>query len=441
MRLLLFPLALSLAACSKPTEPPAAPTPAAAEPKAAEPKAAEPKPSEFANRKPFKLTVQTGSCHVQHQKLKGGDEKENKENALEDVTEIVVQLAVGDPPARVELNDKDRKELKELTEIVDGALKQMGDPPVRFDPDDKELKALKDDPPVRFDLDCEGDGEYEYQGVTEMQKCVYPCATGATEHHIWLRGEIPSIVLCDPEEKGELKPDHSGQVILSVDDWGDIEWKSMSHFASRCVALNALPADPPNLSHVTDMSYMFQGSRINVPLEKWDVSHVTDMSGLFKDNKSFNQPLESWDVSHVEKMSYMFNGTEAFNQPLNQWKTSGVKEMGGMFAESHAFNQPLDKWNTSQVESMDGMFSGAKAFNQPLDAWDISKVCYIEGMFENASAFNHYPSKWILPHSGWRPVKGDPLQGNEPMFKGTKLEKMELKKPLKRESRSHCRYY
>ena len=53
--------------------------------------------------------------------------------------------------------------------------------------------------PVKYDLDCEGDGEFEKVGLTYDVKCVYKKNTG--KHQIWVRGEIPAMFLCAERRK------------------------------------------------------------------------------------------------------------------------------------------------------------------------------------------------------------------------------------------------
>ena len=184
--------------------------------------------------------------------------------------------------------------------------------------------------PVKYDLDCEGDGEFEYKGLTENGRCLYKRHTG--KHHIWVRGEIPAMYLCLREpycpmgaeceeydshgEPSEL--DHSNKAIVSIDSWGDVAWKSMDYFAAHCYALEKLPEGSPDLRQVTDMSSMFMYA------------------------ESFNQPIEHWNVSNVENMVYLFGGAKSFNQPLEKWDVSNVKYMGDMFWSASSLNQPLE---------------------------------------------------------------------------------------------------
>ncbi len=167
------------------------------------------------------------------------------------------------------------------------------------------------------------------------------------------------------------------QLVTSIDDWGDIEWKSMMAFAADCTRLKQLPSEAPNLTQVRDMSHAFEAAAIfDQPLEKWDVSKVTDMSHMFSGAASFNHPLELWDVSHV-------------------------KNMERMFFQAYKYNQPLDSWDISNIRNMDFMF---------YEAYD----------------FSHYPQNWILA----------PDASHRYMFDGTKVEKKAEKKPLRQ--RKYC---
>ena len=333
--------------------------------------------------------------------------------------------------------------------------------------------------PVKYDLDCDGDGVYEYIGLTDNQTCTYKRKTG--KHQIWLRGNIPGLWLCGraeacadenidgdgikdlngnyldfrcylpkkndfvEDESGNMHVDDAANAVLSVDDWGDIEWESMYGFAGFCANLASIPRDAPDLKNVHDMSYMFhfaekfnqpvqhwnvsavtkmndtfnKASSFNQPLEKWDMSNVTTIRRMFKQASAFNQslenwnvsnvkdmyatfsnaevfnkPLEKWDVSNVTMMSAMFFHAPQFNQPLKKWNVSNVADMRVMFADAVAFNQPLNQWNVSSVENMSSMFSGAESFNQPLNQWNVSNVKDMSSMFSNAESFNQPLNQW-----------------------------------------------
>jgi len=171
--------------------------------------------------------------------------------------------------------------------------------------------------------------------------------------------------------------------------------------------------DTWDVSHVTDMSYMFYGTFMDEPIGKWDVSNVKDMSNMFAfstfdqpigewkvsnvenmykmfASSCFNHPIDKWDVSHVNDMGYMFEKS-IFDQPINDWDVSHVVKMPRMFADSE-YNQPLNKWKPSCVSNMSSMFDGAK-FNQPIENWDVTCVRDMTGMFSD-SAFNQPIEKW-----------------------------------------------
>ena len=233
--------------------------------------------------------------------------------------------------------------------------------------------------------------------------------------------------------------------LISIDQWGDIRWTSMSGAFDGASNMVYNATDAPDLSGVTDMSYMFFGaSSFNGDLSSWDVSKVTNMESMFRSAFSFNQPLNDWDVSAVTDMSSMFDSATAFdgdlsswdvsavtnmnrmfhtassfnqtisswdvsavtdmlrmfyeasdfNQPLNDWDVSSVSEMGSMFYQAADFNQPLNAWDVSSVTDMSDMFNFATSFNQPLNSWDVSKVTGMFGMFSSASSFNQTLNSW-----------------------------------------------
>ena len=219
--------------------------------------------------------------------------------------------------------------------------------------------------PVKYDLDCEGDGDFEYKGLTENRRCVYKKDSG--RHQIWVRGEIPGIYLYDRSWSCPPCPDHalcelcipekddSQLAVVSVDSWGKMPWKTMRAFAAGCQALEKLPEDAPDLRQVTDMSRMFLGaSTFDQPLEKWDVSTVTHMSGLFEGATSFNQPLDQWNVARVADMTRMFLFAQAFSHYPKNWVVPEEKSeemFNGTKVEAEARAFPLKKENKGSMRT------------------------------------------------------------------------------------------
>jgi len=184
--------------------------------------------------------------------------------------------------------------------------------------------------------------------------------------------------------------------LLSIDQWGDIQWTSMESAFKDCKSLTSLNAkDTPNLNEVRSLKLMFFGSdSFNADLSNWDVSKVSDMAQMFEGARSFNSDLSSWDVSKVTNMSGMFREMKSFNGDISSWDVSNVINMGGMFSGFTSFNSNISNWNVSKVADMGGMFSGATSFNGDISSWDVSKVINISHMFAGATSFNGDISSW-----------------------------------------------
>lgn len=135
--------------------------------------------------------------------------------------------------------------------------------------------------------------------------------------------------------------------------------------------------------YFTNLSYLFENSWLNPPVENWDVSNVVTIESMFEDNHGFNQPLNGWDVGNVTNMRSVFNAT-VFDQPLNSWNTSKVENMEAMFTCAESFNQPLNEWNVKNVTDMTEMFFQAKNFDQNLGDWNISNVKDMNGIFTSS---------------------------------------------------------
>jgi surface protein len=235
-----------------------------------------------------------------------------------------------------------------------------------------------------YDVDWNNDGVFDEFGIT-----------GDVTHNfgtpgiytIRIQGNFPHIFFG--------KPGADSRKIIAIDQWGDINWSTMYKAFNGATQMTYNASDTPDLSGVTDMSFMFYNtSFFNGAIGSWDVSNVTNMSGMFRYARGFNSPIGSWDVSNVTDMSFMFQGARVFNQAIDSWDMSSVTNVIYMFAETEAFNQPLGSWDLSNVTNMREMFYNTKAFNQALDSWDVSNVTNMSGMFRYAITFNGALNAW-----------------------------------------------
>ena len=84
-------------------------------------------------------------------------------------------------------------------------------------------------------------------------------------------------------------------------------------------------------SNITDMSFLFTGSKFNGNISKWNVYNVTNMTGMFI-RSEFNGDISNWDVSNVENMQGMFLRS-TFNGDISNWDVSNVKFKSRMFED------------------------------------------------------------------------------------------------------------
>ena len=221
--------------------------------------------------------------------------------------------------------------------------------------------------------------------------------TGDRSHTYASAGEYPVLISGDITAINLGGDRANARQLLSIGQWGDIQWSSMESAFAGASNMAYRAIDSPDLSGVSDASRMFYNAyRFNADLSGWNTSSVIDMSGMFSNADAFTgKGLSSWDVSGVTDMSDMFRYTPAFNGDLSEWDTSSVTDMSGMFNNAHTFNSDLSGWNTSSVTYMGGMFDGATSFTGGgLSSWDVSSVTDMTNMFTASASFNSDLSSW-----------------------------------------------
>ncbi|PTX62353.1 surface protein [Kordia periserrulae] len=182
-----------------------------------------------------------------------------------------------------------------------------------------------------------GDGSIE-TGFTGNATHFYSTAGIYT---ITITGDFPHFVL-----------DNAIGQLVSVEQWGTIKWKSMANsFANGHFQLNA--QDTPDLSDVTDMSYMFYKARIEIytNIENWDVSNVTNMLRLFfQEAPSLGyRKADSVTIVKATDLNDPYN-PYLFNQDISNWDVSNVTDMYEMFY--HAGYYGYNGFSTANYDAL-----------------------------------------------------------------------------------------
>ncbi|MDH7447529.1 BspA family leucine-rich repeat surface protein [Aquimarina sp. 2201CG14-23] len=241
-----------------------------------------------------------------------------------------------------------------------------------------------------YDIDW-GDGTIE-TGFTGNATHQYSIAGTYT---VSITGDFPRIYFNNSNDKDK---------IISVNQWGIIEWTSMESAFYGCTNLTVDASDTPDLTNSTTLRAMFKGSTNLIDVQGtfpfWNVSTIVDFGQMFMNTDKFNTSLISWNFSVAEDFSEMFRGAKVFNQSLGiPFK---AKTFEGMFRDAVAFNQPLF-WYTPDVISLKDMFDGATSFDQNLGSFTINSVTDMTGMFTNAGLstqnYDQTLAGWFLERS------------------------------------------
>ena len=148
-----------------------------------------------------------------------------------------------------------------------------------------------------YNVDCNNDGVNEATGATGNYTCNYAAAGTYT------------VRIKDNTGAG------TGFPRIYFNNSGD-QAKTADH---RAVGHGQMDFDEQAFSGCTNLA----GQASDSP----DLSGVTDMSYMFCDASAFNQDIGGWNTANVTNMSYMFYSATAFNQDIGSWNTANVTDM------------------------------------------------------------------------------------------------------------------
>ncbi len=208
--------------------------------------------------------------------------------------------------------------------------------------------------PINYDVDWDNDGIYDDFGLTGLVTHDY--GTPGT-YQVAIRGQFPQMQFWNTGDKDK---------ILSIDQWGEIEWHSFTYAYNGCTNLVCNATDTP------------------------DLSNCASFFAAFFNATSFAGDLSAWDVSTIDNMRYAFAGT-SMNSDISGWDVSNVIDMLGMFQYNNVFNQDISGWNVSSLQLALSMFQGTSSFDQNLGNWNISSVTSMYNMlsYSNLSISNY----------------------------------------------------
>ncbi len=159
----------------------------------------------------------------------------------------------------------------------------------------------------RIEIDWNSDGIYDE--ISSEKSIIHDYGTPGI-YSVSIKAEKLRLSFVGPDK----------QKLISIKQWGDINYLSLQDAFSGCLNLEYKAIDKPNLYNITSLSNIFSGCKtFNGNIGSWDVSRVTNMNSMFSGAISFNQSLGGWNVSKVTSMISMFDGAATFNQSLGTW--------------------------------------------------------------------------------------------------------------------------
>ena len=147
-----------------------------------------------------------------------------------------------------------------------------------------------------------------------------------------------------------------------------------------------------NTVNVTNMSYMFENSSIEVPikLSNFNTANVTNMSDMFASSSFIDIDLTGFTPTSLTNINNMFSRSAAttIKVPNLVIADNGVSRLYHVFADCDNLTSiDLSSWDTSKITDISGLFSGATSLSAVnLNGWDVGKVRDASFSFDGCSS-------------------------------------------------------
>ncbi|TDK51130.1 PKD domain-containing protein, partial [Algoriphagus formosus] len=144
-----------------------------------------------------------------------------------------------------------------------------------------------------YRIDWDNDGVFDYTLNSALQ------TESRAITHTFAEPGIHTIVIYALGINFNFKDSPYKNNLLSIDQWGSSNWRSMRNSFYGCSNLVINAKDAPSLINATDLSYMFAGATsLDYDFSHWNVSTITNMQGMFDgvtlSEENYDKLLNSW---------------------------------------------------------------------------------------------------------------------------------------------------
>jgi len=220
-----------------------------------------------------------------------------------------------------------------------------------------------------------GDGTSEVAvGTPGNITHVYETA-GIKTVKIW--GEFPRIYFNNTDDKLKL---------LTITQWGDIEWGSMYRAFWGCANMDCVATDFANTAEVTTFEYAFLEchSLTSINVSGWNTAEVTSFKSAFSNCYLLtNLDVSGWNTAKVTSFERIFfNCYSLTSLDVSGWNTSKVTTFALAFYECRLLTAlDVSGWNTSKVTTFAFAFYNCARLKSSFSALELTLCTNVTSMF------------------------------------------------------------
>ena len=176
--------------------------------------------------------------------------------------------------------------------------------------------------------------------------------------------------------------------VVSVDNWGDVEFESLNFGFYGCSNLISAPSGLKYNGTVLGSMFRECTSLINLDVSDWDISNIISLVHfVYNCNSLSSLDVSGWDVSNVLSMSNFMALSAIVSLDVSEWTTTNLTNLSNFaFSATSLATLNVSGWDISDVTTTFFMVRNTALVTFNTDSWDTSSITNCTAMARDCTS-------------------------------------------------------